>query len=150
MKVSDYYGSKWLSNEDLDEDKVTVVTIQECYEAEFDSDDDDETKKPSEVKIAVQFDEFEKALLLNKTNAGTIVSMYGNDTEEWIGQRIGLYVTDVQFGKKMVPAIRVKSRAPKPAPKSARSSKRAASKTSKRTAKRSGTRRRNTEPDDEE
>lgn len=152
MKVSDYYGSSWLSHEDLDDDgEVHIVTIKECYEAEFEGDDDDDAKKkPAQTKIAVEFKEFDKPLLLNKTNAGTIVGLYGNDTEEWIGNRIGIYATEVQFGKKMVGAIRVKPRAPKPPEKPKRSTKQAESRNSKRTSKRAPKRRRDAEDGDDD
>lgn len=152
MKVTDYYGSSWLSHEDLDEDgKVHVVTIKECYEEEFknDDDDDDDKKKRPQIKIAIEFEEFDQPLLLNKTNATTIAGLYGNDTDDWIGQRIGIYATEVNFGKKMVGAIRVKTRAPKPPEKPKRSTKKADSRSAKRTSKRTTKRRREEEDGDE-
>jgi hypothetical protein len=51
-----------------------------------------------------------KALVVNKTNAQRIAMMYGNDTDEWIGKSITLYVDIVDFQGKATEAIRIKVR----------------------------------------
>ena len=53
----------------------------------------------------------EKRLVLNKTNARTIADLYGNETDDWIGQKITLYGTEVQFGRGRVEAIRIRPKA---------------------------------------
>jgi hypothetical protein len=50
----------------------------------------------------------EKAFILNKTNAKTIASLYGNDTAAWVGKQITIYATKAQFGSEMIEAIRVR------------------------------------------
>jgi hypothetical protein len=48
-----------------------------------------------------------------------IGELYGQDTDDWMGKKIGLYVTEVEAFGKRGPAIRVKAKkivqpAPKP------------------------------------
>jgi hypothetical protein len=71
------------------------------------------------VKFIVRFEETEQALIANMTNSRIIAGLYGDDTDDWIGQRITLYPTETQFNGRMVPAIRVRSKPPqakRPAP----------------------------------
>lgn len=70
-----------------------------------------------EEKPVVYFEETDKGLLLNKTNANTIAQLHGPETDGWPGKQITLFATDVDFGGKMTLAIRVRMRAPKPAPR---------------------------------
>jgi hypothetical protein len=54
-----------------------------------------------EKKYVLYFEDTEKGLVLNKTNAKTIARLYGRETEGWEGQRITLYSEEVQaFGEK--------------------------------------------------
>ena len=64
-------------------------------------------------KWIVYFREVDKGLVLNKTNAGTIAKLYGDDTDDWIGKKVTLYSTEVQFQSEMVEAIRIRSKMPK-------------------------------------
>jgi hypothetical protein len=42
--------------------------------------------------------------------------LWGEETDDWMGKKIGLYVTEVEAFGKRGPAIRVKARKPKAAP----------------------------------
>ena len=64
-------------------------------------------------KPVVWFDRTDKALILNKTMAATIQSMYGSDTVHWVGKLITLYPTTTKFGKETVECIRVRPTIPK-------------------------------------
>jgi len=66
----------------------------------------------SSKKPVVYFERTDKGFILNKTNAKAIAGMYGNDTSEWVGQRITLYPTMTSFGDKRVEAIRVRPTKP--------------------------------------
>lgn len=69
------------------------------------------------VKPALTLNGTRKKLVLNKTNANMIASLYGTETDHWAGKQIVLYSTQVPFGDKMVDAIRVQApAAPAPAP----------------------------------
>lgn len=54
----------------------------------------------------------EKMIVLNRTNAETIVKLYGPDTNGWIGKRITIYADRVTFGRETVDAIRVRPKVP--------------------------------------
>lgn len=69
----------------------------------------------AETKFVVYFDEHDKGLVLNKTNASTIAELHGRNTDQWIGKRISLYATEVEYGGKVSMGIRIRLRAPKPA-----------------------------------
>ncbi len=60
----------------------------------------------------VYFEEFEKGMVLNKTNTKRIVALYGSDVDKWPGKRIMLYPTETEFSGDMVECIRIKKEAP--------------------------------------
>lgn len=60
----------------------------------------------------IEFQETDKKLVLNRTNADIIARLHGRDTEDWIGKRIALYPAMASFGRETVPAIRIRSKAP--------------------------------------
>lgn len=59
-------------------------------------------------KGVVYFAEFDRGLVLNKTNSRTIASLYGSNTDDWIGEQITIYRSETSFQNKTVPCIRVK------------------------------------------
>jgi hypothetical protein len=63
-------------------------------------------------KPIVYFEGKEKGLLINKTNAKTISTLYGNDTAAWAGKLITLFPTQTQFGSETMDCIRVRSAIP--------------------------------------
>jgi hypothetical protein len=58
-------------------------------------------------KPCCHFKETTKALVLNKTNIDLLVTLHGEDTDEWVGQRVGLKLTPVEFQGRRVNGIRV-------------------------------------------
>lgn len=66
------------------------------------------------VKGVVLFSEFDRGLVLNKTNSRTIAGLYGSDTDTWVGQQITIYRSETSFQNKTVPCIRVKDVRPDP------------------------------------
>lgn len=67
-----------------------------------------------EKKPVVFFMETPKKLVLNKTNADSIASMYGTDALQWKGRRVTFYPTKVQCGRDVVDAIRTRETIPTP------------------------------------
>ena len=59
-------------------------------------------------KLVLRFEGKKKTLVCNKTNAKRISSMYGPNTDLWIGNEITLYVDQVEFQGDLVDAIRIK------------------------------------------
>jgi hypothetical protein len=88
------------------EGKPVVVKIRDVKSAELTAQGGRKSKKP-----VVYFDGKEKGLALNKTNANIIKSLYGADTDGWIGKRITLYATEVEYQGDTVPAIRIRKQA---------------------------------------
>lgn len=102
MKMSEAFPSRYLkADDDIPEDGV-VVTIKDV-EVEKVGDDN---------KPVITFRGMEKRLVCNKTNAKVIAKIYGDDTDDWCGQKITLYATDVEFQGDVMRGIRVKSRKP--------------------------------------
>src|SRR5277367_6620371 len=103
-RLSELYPSKYLSAGDLDDDGI-IVTIRSI---------DVEKMRDGTDKPVLYFDEIEKGLALNKTNAKTIEKMYGDDTDNWEDERITLFPSEVVFNGENVACIRVKAKKPKP------------------------------------
>ncbi len=112
MKMTEAFPSKYLrADVDVCDEQPVVATIKEV-EMETVGQGAQSDSKP-----VVYFREFTKGLVLNKTNAGIISDLYGDDSDDWAGKRVTLYATEVQFEGKMVAAIRIKNKAPKEAVK---------------------------------
>ena len=99
MKVSDAYPSKYLKADDLN-GQSTIVTIAKVEIEQLGQD--------NERKPVAYFEEQEKGLVLNKTNAEMIVHFTGqDDMDAWAGSKIGLYTTPVKFQGRLVDSIEV-------------------------------------------
>ena len=115
MDVRLLFPTQYLSAADLRKEDRTVtirgVTVDEL-----------KTSQGSEKKPCVYFEETkaaadrdgkkEKRLVLNKTNAMTIASLYGYEVDEWKGKRITLYPTQADAFGKTVDCIRVRPTVP--------------------------------------
>jgi hypothetical protein len=107
MRISAAFPSTYLKAADLQGRPVSVhmdrVTMEDLG---------------SEEKPVLYFHGAQKGLVLNKTNANTIASVYGDDTTAWTGQPITLVESMVDYQGRSVAAIRVRmpavARAPAP------------------------------------
>jgi hypothetical protein len=105
MKINDLFPSSFLKSEDIDdaggEMRLTIVKVTlETFEG-------DGGKK--EMKPAIEFLNGKK-LLCNKTNAKIIFNTLGEDTDNWIGKDITLYVDEnIQFQGGVTRGIRVRA-----------------------------------------
>lgn len=104
MNIMKAFPSKYLKSADLNGETVLTMTNVAMEELEG--------QHGTEEKPVVSFAETEQSLVLNKTNAVTIMELYGPETRTWDGKQIVLYPTRVQFGPKMVDAIRIKLEVP--------------------------------------
>jgi hypothetical protein len=105
MNINNAFPSKWLKSGDAEED--LTLTIKSVAIEEVGSGDN------TEQKPVLYFDETEKGMVLNKTNAETISTLHTPETDNWIGNKITLFATEVDFGGKQTLALRVRMRAPK-------------------------------------
>lgn len=102
MKRSEIFPSKYLKHEDLEGKDVTVT----IHSADMENVGTEE--KPEE-KLVLRFRGRDKGLVCNVTNFDTIEMMYGDETDEWVGQPITLYTDHtVKFAGKKAPGIRVR------------------------------------------
>jgi hypothetical protein len=53
-----------------------------------------------------------RTMACNITNAKTIKTLFGSDTDAWVGKRIALYPTTATFGSEVHDAIRIRPQAP--------------------------------------
>lgn len=106
MNINSAFPSKYLKSADLPEDGDLILTMDDVSIETVGQDED------AEQRPILRFADHEKALVLNKTNANTIAAMYGPETENWKGQRIALFATEVAYQGKMTLAIRVRVRKP--------------------------------------
>lgn len=103
--LNDLFPSPYLAATDVE--NKPVVTIKNITKKNMKNRDGED-----EVKPVIFFLEMEKGMVLNKTNAEIIASLYGNTLEDWTGERIQLHSVMVEaFGKRQ-PAIRVAEQKP--------------------------------------
>jgi hypothetical protein len=99
-KIGDVYGGNYLKAEDIKGKGDIRVAISEVAYDEYDG------KK----RAVLHFRGRDKVLPLNVTNANMIAELLESDEmDDWVGQRICLYVTKVDFQGKRVDAIRIKA-----------------------------------------
>lgn len=104
-KVTDLYPNKseWLKCDDVPDEGLTATI--DSYEVKDFNNDGKRDRKP-----VLYFKEDIKALVLNKTNAGTITTIVGSDElDDWIGHKITMIPREVEFSGKQVWAIRIQS-----------------------------------------
>jgi hypothetical protein len=111
VDINSAFPSKYLSAEgDIPEGRDLNLTISDVKMERVGQGRD------AEDKPVVYFDEVKKGLTLNVTNKNTIIGLYGKETDDWIGKRIALFATEVEFKGEQVLGIRVRIKAPKAKP----------------------------------
>ena len=107
MKVSEIFQSNWLRKDDLD-DAIggEVLTIRKVTEELVGQD--------QESKWALNWKEKEfRPMLLNKTNIRLLSAMFGDETDDWLGQEVEVYHDPtISYGGQLVGGLRV--RPPRP------------------------------------
>jgi hypothetical protein len=104
MKITEVYSSSggFLKAEDIT--KPTTATIQsiECVTKDY-----NDGKGPKQ-QLVVSFVGKEKKLGLNFTNAQKLAELTGkDDSDDWVGVTIKLFVEKVKVGNEMKPSIRI-------------------------------------------
>lgn len=105
MNYDDLFPSNYLKASDVEHQPV--VTIRNIARETMKNKQGKEELKP-----VLFFDEFEKGVVLNKTNGDIICDLYGKDLNEWIGARIQLQSAMVEAFGERKPAIRVVEKKP--------------------------------------
>lgn len=101
VDINDVYKSQseYLKAEDIGNEMWTF-TIKSADVKEFDNGD---------RKLVIAFQEWDKALPLNVTNARAIADLYGHNSNDWIGKQIMLFSMPVKFQDRMVDAVRIRA-----------------------------------------
>ena len=105
--VLSMFDSPYLHHYDLTKPEV-VVQIERVEATELVGQGGRKNKKP-----VVYFKGATKGLGLNKTNARAIITMYGPQVEDWVGQWVTLYKTTTEMAGETVECIRVRPQVPK-------------------------------------
>lgn len=99
MRVSDAFPSKYLSAKDLG-GRVFQLPISGVQMEEI-QDNDGKKHKP-----VIFFQGAQKGMILNKTNAESISMVLGDETNDWIGHKLELFVMKVQGPNGIVDGLR--------------------------------------------
>lgn len=103
MKASSMLESKYLKQSDVDGE--VLVTVRGVKRVNVARDDEE-----PEYRWTVKFQEFEKPMVLNATNIKRMAKALGDDTDDWIGGNVLLYVDpDIEFGGNVVGGLRIKA-----------------------------------------
>ena len=106
--VMKFFSSDYITAADLDGKPEWPMVIEAVSQGEVIGEKGRKSKKPF-----VRFKGARKPLALNKTNAKTIIGLYGPHTEQWVGKSVGLYATTTQDAKgQTVECVRVRPRVP--------------------------------------
>lgn len=68
-----------------------------------------EVGKEKQVKGRVFFEEFTRPMVINRTNLGTLIDLFGNDTDDWFGQHCNMYVSETSMEGKVVRCLRLRA-----------------------------------------
>ncbi len=99
MRISEKFPSNYVSEVDLKGQARTMVMTVVTME---------EVGMKKDMKPVVYFQGAKKRLILNKTNASVISSLYGDDTTGWVGKFIELFPTTTDFQGEVKPCVRVR------------------------------------------
>lgn len=98
MRVSQAFPSKYVKAADL-QDRAHLLTIRAVTMEDVGGGD---------TKPVLYFQNAEKGVVLNRTNAETIAFCYTDETDNWIGKQIEVYPDTTHFQGKLVPCVRVR------------------------------------------
>lgn len=100
-KIDVRTNSQYMSSKDFKANKKYKATI--CNVA--DQKIKDQKSGEERSKWVVYFDEHERGLVLNKTNTVRLIGAFGDDSDNWIGKVIKLYIEETEMG----PGLRVET-----------------------------------------
>jgi hypothetical protein len=106
VKLNEVFPSNYVKADDLKGREVSVVISEAKME-----------KLGSDTKLVIYFQNKDKGMVCNKTNANRIAYLYGEDTDDWIGKEIVLASEFVEYQGKTVKGLRVRPPAPAAASK---------------------------------
>ncbi len=97
--INDSFPSKYLKASDIPEEGITATMRLVTFE-KIGADD----KGPKPVLFV---EEYDKGIVINKTNATNIAKLYGDETDDWPGKKVRIETAWVDFQGQSVEAIRI-------------------------------------------
>lgn len=98
-KVSEMIVSKFLRKEDFDEDQICTIRTLTL---------EDMQGEKAEQRWCLHFRERDKPMVLNVTSIRVLEQAFGDDSDNWIGKKVKVYVDpNVSFGGKVVGGLRL-------------------------------------------
>lgn len=67
-----------------------------------------EVGEAKERKGALVLNEFDRPMVINRTNIKRLITQLGNDTDEWIGKEFTIYPSECDYKGETVDCIRVR------------------------------------------
>ncbi len=98
MNINDAFPSKYLKSSDLPNGQQLHLTMANVVV---------ETLVDGNEKPILYFQDQKKGLALNVTNKDMIVSLYGPETDGWVGKPIMLFVATTSYQGKATTGLRV-------------------------------------------
>jgi hypothetical protein len=105
MKISQLFPSKFVKAADLNGKPVTLTITKLVIEKLGHGNE-------AENKPVLYFERATKGMVLNRTNAMIIANLYGDEADQWAGNRICIYPTKVRAFGQMQDCIRVREEIP--------------------------------------
>ncbi len=96
-KVSEMFPTKWLSAAEVG-GKVFKLVISSYGKETYDDGD----------KMTINFQGAQKGMVLNHTNRGTLVWLFGDEADAWIGQTVELFTEPVNFKGKISAGLKLR------------------------------------------
>lgn len=97
MRMSQAFPSKYLKSDEVGNQRFTL-TIRDVQMEDIGDNDN---------KPVVYFQEMQKGMVMNKTNAEMIIHLYGDETNAWIGRQVELFTAMTSFQGRSMLGLRV-------------------------------------------
>ena len=98
MKRDEMFPSKYLRAEDLRGQTIVVTVAGVEWEEVGDS----------ETHPVVHFENKKKGMVLRPTNGDMLFALLGEDSDDWTGKQVELYVTDTVYKGRPTKGVRVR------------------------------------------
>lgn len=97
VNINEEFPSKYLKAADL-QGHAVKVKVRDVVSETIGND----------RKLVMYFQNRDKGMVLNKTNARTIGDLYGDDTDDWVDKVVEVFAMKVEFNGRMVDGLRVR------------------------------------------
>ena len=99
MKISEAYPSNYIKASDL-QGKSIKMTIERVEMEDL----GDDGEKP-----CLFFKEAKKGIILNKTNSNRVATLYGDETDQWVGNMIEVYPDVTEYKGQTTDCVRLRA-----------------------------------------